>query len=270
MEYMDYSQIAKEARRSVLEMIYRTQGAHIGCSFSIIDILTVLYFKTLSTDHKNPRNPDRDRFVLSKGHAVPALYAILAKRGFINEKTLENFAKDGGILEQHPTRNLDFGIEVSSGSVGHGLSVAAGMALAAKYDKKNYRVFVLLGDGELDEGSNWEGMMFAAHHKLDNLVAIVDRNQCQILGRTRQVVDLEPLSDKWRSFNWAVKEGSGHDFNELEKVFSHIPFERGKPSVFIANTIKGKGVSFMENELRWHDRCPNEEEYKLALEELSK
>jgi transketolase len=266
----NYQKTSQELRKDVLDMLYNTRSPHIGCCFSLLDILTVLYSKILLVDPKKPNNPGRDRFLLSKGHAVPALYAILAKKGFIDEKTLATFAKTGGILEQHPTRNIDYGIEITSGSLGHGLSLGAGMALAGKVDKKKYRVFVLTGDGELDEGSNWEAIMFAAHKKLDNLVAIVDRNRLQILGKTSEIMGLEPLAAKWRSFGWAVKEVDGHNHEELEKVFKEIPFAKDKPSVVIANTVKGKGVSFMENELRWHDKCPDENEYGKALEELKK
>ncbi len=268
LETEKYQKIAKKVRKDILDMIYRTNGPHIGCSFSMVDILTVLYFKILNIYPKNPGNPERDRFILSKGHAVPALYAVLSKRGFIDKKILDEFAKDGSMLEQHPTRNIKFGIEATSGSVGHGLSIGAGMALAGKYDKKKYRVFVLVGDGELDEGSNWEAIMFAAHHKLDNLAVIVDRNNLQILGKTAEVLGLEPLAGKWCSFGWETKEIDGHNFGSLIKTFNELPFKKGKPSCIIAKTIKGKGVSFMENELRWHDKYPNEEEYKKALGEL--
>ncbi|MDO8424400.1 MAG: transketolase [bacterium] len=268
-EIENFQPLAKQARRDILEMIYRRKAPHIGCSFSIVDILTVLYFKILKVDPKNPSNPGRDRFILSKGHAVPALYAILYQRGFLDKEFLNSFAVDGGSLEAHPDRNILQGIEASTGSLGHGLSLGAGMALTGKRDKANYRVFTLLGDGELDEGSCWEAIMFASHNKLDNLVAIVDKNQCQILGRTSEVLELEPLADKWRSFGWATKEIGGHDFKGLLSTLSNLPFEVGKPSCIIANTTKGKGVSFMENEIRWHDKHPDEEEYKIALSELN-
>lgn len=267
-EIQGFEKIAKDIRQDILEMIYRTKSPHIGCSFSMVEVLVALYFKILKIDPKNPGDPDRDRFILSKGHGCPALYPVLAERGFFSKEVLKGFAIDGGTLEQHPTHNIPWGIEASTGSIGHGLSVAAGMALAAKYDKRPSRVFVFLGDGELDEGSVWEAAMFSGHHKLDNLVAIVDRNQCQILGRTSEVLDLEPLAEKWRSFGWETKEIDGHNFEEIFSVLGNVPFQKGKPSCIIANTTKGKGVSFMENELRWHDKCPNEEEYKKAMEEL--
>ena len=268
LEFGEYEKIAKKIRREILEMIYRTKSPHIGCSFSMVEILVALYFKVLSIDPKNPDNPNRDRFILSKGHGCPALYPVLSERGFFNKELLKKFAVDGGVLEGHPTRDISRGIEISSGSVGHGLSIGAGMALAGKYDKKNYRIFVFLGDGELDEGPNWEAIMFAAHHQLDNLVAIIDRNQLQILGTTSEVLDLEPLNEKWSSFGWAVREIDGHNFKEIFNALENIPFQSGKPSCIIAHTIKGKGVSFMENELRWHDKYPDDEEYKKALAEL--
>ena len=249
-------------------MIYRTKSPHIGCSFSMVEILVALYFKILKVDPKNPADPNRDRFILSKGHGVAALYPVLAEKGFFSKKVLEGFAIDNGTLEQHPTRKVSFGIETSSGSVGHGLSLGLGMALEAKYEKRPTRTFVFLGDGELNEGSNWEAIVFASHHKLDNLTAIVDRNKCQILGRTNEVLELEPLAEKWRSFGWAIKEIDGHNFKEIFSALENIPFEIGKPSCVIANTVKGKGVSFMENELRWHDKYPDEEEYKKASAEL--
>jgi transketolase len=267
-EITEYRNIAKQIRRTILNMIYRTKSPHIGSSFSMVEILVALYFRILFIDPEKPNDPNRDRFVLSKGHGCPALYATLAQRGFLSENVLDKFAVDGGSLEQHPTRDISAGIETSSGSLGHGLSLGAGMAIAAKYDRSSYRVFVFLGDGELDEGSNWETIMFAAHHQLDNLVAIVDYNRLQILGRTSEVLNLEPLADKWRSFGWAVREIDGHDFKQIIEVFGQIPFLSRKPSVVIAHTIKGKGVSFMEDECCWHDKYPDEEEYKKALAEL--
>lgn len=268
-EIENLQSLVKKVRRDVLEMIYQRKAPHIGCSFSVVDILTALYFKILKVDFKNPLDPNRDRFILSKGHAAPALYAVLKQRGFLDKESLEGFCKDGGNLEAHPNRNLLQGIEATTGSLGHGLALGAGMALAAKNDKADWRTFVLLGDGELDEGSCWEAIMFAGHNKLDNLTAIVDRNKLQILGKTSEILDLEPLAEKWRAFGWAVKEIRGHDFPSLIDTFSSVPFERKKPNCIICDTVKGKGVSFMENEIRWHDKYPDEEEYKKALMELS-
>lgn len=267
-EITAYKSIAKKTRRAILDMIYRTKSPHIGSSFSMVEILIALYFKILFINPEKPNDPNRDRFILSKGHGCPALYAALAQRGFLSEDILDRFAIDGGSLEQHPTRDISSGIEISSGSLGHGLSLGAGMAIAAKYDRKSFRVFTFLGDGELDEGSNWEAIMFAAHHKLDNLVAIVDYNRLQILGRTSEVLNLEPLADKWRSFGWVVREIDGHDFRQIIEALENIPYLPQKPSVVVAHTIKGKGVSFMEDERCWHDKYPDETEYKKALAEL--
>ncbi|MDD5144808.1 MAG: transketolase [Candidatus Pacebacteria bacterium] len=259
---------AQELRRDTLDLIYKTKSPHIGCSLSMIELLTALYFRILRINSESPRDENRDRFLLSKGHGVPALYPFLAKKGFIKKEIFDGYAQDGGTLEQHPTRNIDLGIEITSGSLGHGLSIGSGMALAGKHDKKDYRVFVYLGDGELQEGSNWEAAMFASHHKLDNLVAIIDHNKLQAMQRIEEVLDLNPLADKWRAFGWETKEVNGHDLNEIVSVMNKIPFKKGKPSCVIAHTVKGKGISFMENEPRWHDRCPDENEYQQALNEL--
>lgn len=259
----------KKIRRIVLNLIYKTKSPHIGSCFSSVEILQNLYFQVMNVSPDNPLNNERDRFILSKGHACPALYAVLAEAGFLKDEELKDFAIDGGTLEQHPTRNLKQGIEVSTGSLGHGLSIGIGMAIAAKKDGRDNRVFVLMSDGELNEGSVWEATMFAAHHGLDNLVAILDRNRIQALGFTKDVIDLEPLSQKWSSFGWATKEINGHDCNEITETLIKAPFVKGKPSVVIAHTVKGKGVSFMENDLLWHYRTPDREEYERALKELS-
>jgi len=268
-EVASYRKLALAVRKEILDMIYRTRSPHVGSSFSIVEILIALYFKILSIDPQNPRWCGRDRFILSKGHGCPALYAVLFYRNLLTREVLAGFAVDGGTLEHHPRRDVDIGIEVSTGSLGHGLSIGAGMALAAKHDDAAYRVFVLLGDGETNEGDVWESVMFAAHHNLDNLVAIVDYNKIQALGRTREVLDLDPLADKWHSFGWAVREVNGHSFEEILAAFEGIPFREGRPSVVIAHTIKGKGVSFMEDRLLWHYRCPDEQEYARALKELA-
>ncbi len=263
-----YLGLAKKIRRKIIEMLYRTKGPHIGSCFSMIELLVALYFKILSVNPKMPNDPNRDKFLLSKGHGVPALYAILAERGFIGKKTLEGFAKDGGTLEQHPTRNVLQGIEITSGALGHGLSIGAGMALAGKYDGLTYRIFTFLSDGELQEGSTWEAIMFASHHRLDNLIAIVDYNKLQAMDRISKVLNLEPLAKKWQSFGWEVKEINGHNFREIISALEKIPFQKKKPSCLIAHTVKGKGISFMENEPRWHDKYPGQEEYQKAIEEL--
>ncbi len=265
---MDYSQIAKEIRKKVLKMFFDSQTAHLGSSLSEVDILTVLYFKILSIDPKNPTAEDRDRFLLSKGHGAAGLYATLAQRGFFPESVLDTYCQDGGKLPGHSTRNCAPGVEVSTGSLGHGLPMAAGMALAGKRDGKNYRVFVLMSDGECEEGSVWEAALFASHHKLDNLIAIIDYNKLQAFGRTNEVLNLEPLKKKWEDFGWQVKEIDGHNFSEIENALSQIPFEKTKPSLVIANTVKGKGVSFIEDKLEWHYKNLTKEEYELALKEL--
>jgi len=262
-------EIARDVRRKVLEMIYRSSGAHIGSSLSCVDILTFLYYKVLKINPQSPLGLDRDRFILSKGHAVAVLYAVLAKRGFFEEELLESYCQDGTKLAGHSTRGSVPGIEASTGSLGHGLSMACGMALAGKKEGKNYRVFVLLSDGECQEGSNWEAALFAGHHKLDNLIAIIDYNKIQALGRTNEVLTLEPLAKKWEDFGWAVKETDGHNFKELEKSFSEIPFEQNKPSLLIAHTIKGKGISFLEDDLISHYKKFSKEEYEQARKELS-
>lgn len=247
-------------------MTFDSQISHIGSALSCVDILTVLYFKILSINPKNSLAENRDRFILSKGHAVSALYATLAQRGFFPEDILDSYCINGGKLPGHSTMNCVPGVEVSTGSLGHGLAIGAGMALAGKRENKKYRVFVLMSDGECDEGSVWETAMFASHHRLDNLIAIVDYNKFQGLGRTNDVLNLEPLKDKWISFGWQAQEIDGHNFNEIEKSLS---IKRNKPSVIIAHTIKGKGISFMENKLEWHYKSPNKEEYNLALKELN-
>ena len=227
---MDYSQISKEIRKKVLKMAFEARASHIGSSLSEVDILTVLYFKILSIDPKNPWFDDRDRFILSKGHGVAALYATLSQKGFFPENILDTYCKEGGKLPGHSTRNCAPGVEVSTGSLGHGLPMGAGMALAGKRDKKNYRVFVLMSDGECDEGTTWEAALFASHHGLDNLIVIIDYNKLQAFGRTNEVLNLEPLKEKWQSFGWKVKEINGHNFSEIENALSRIPFEKTKPS----------------------------------------
>jgi transketolase len=263
-----FKKIAKEIRKEIIRVIYNAKAHHIGPSFSSVEILVALYFKCLNVSPHKTHDRNRDRFILSKGHACPALYAILAKKGFLSPKTLKGFARNDGTLEEHPSLSLKKGIECTSGSLGHGLSIGAGMALAAKRDNISGRIFVLLGDGETESGSVWEAAMLAAHHKLDNLVAIIDYNKMQALGRVSEVINMGQYDDKWSSFGWEARDVDGHDFRGLLPVFKNIPFKKGKPSVIIAHTVKGKGVSFMENNLLWHYRCPDEKEYAKALKEL--
>lgn len=266
LEY--YYRLSKNIRIEILAMIYRTKSPHLGPSFSIVELLVSLYFEVLTVFPEDPYNANRDRFILSKGHACPAFYAVLAERGFLSEEDLRGFAVNDGVLEQHPNMDIKRGIEVSTGSLGHGLSIGVGMAVAAKRDKKNYKVYVLLSDGELNEGSVWEAAMFASHHSLDNLVAIVDYNKMQALGYTKDIINLEPLSQRWSSFGWGVREIDGHDYGQILGACESAPFSKGKPTVIIAHTVKGKGVSFMEDKLLWHYRAPDDKEYEAALREL--
>lgn len=261
------SRLAGEIRRDVLDLIFRSASPHIGSCYSIVEILVALYWRSLNIGGATAVEC-RDRFILSKGHGCPALYAVLRRKGLMPKEALERYAVNGGMLEQHPTRNVEWGIEVSTGSLGHGLSIGVGMALAAKCDHGRHRVFVLLSDGETNEGSVWEAAMLSGHHGLDNLVAIVDYNKMQALGPTAQVMDLEPVGSKWRAFGWEVEEVDGHDLQSLAETLGRAPFKRGRPSAVIAHTIKGKGVSFMENNVLWHYRCPDEREYEAALAEI--
>ena len=264
----DYKILAKELRKDILAMIYRTKSPHIGSSFSMVELLIILYYEVLRINSKDPLNKNRDRFLLSKGHGCATLFAILAKKGFLKKEELINFAQNGGCLGQHPNMDVGKGIEITSGSLGHGLSIGAGMALAGKYDKSDYKTFVFLGDGELNEGSIWESALFASQHKLDNLIIIIDRNKLQALGSGPDILNMEPLLDKWISFGWQTKEVQGHDLKDIFETFEKIPFQKDKPSCVIAKKIKGKGVSFMENDFKWHDKYPDEEEYNKALKEI--
>lgn len=261
-------QLARRIRFHTLKMVYRAKSSHVGTCFSTAELLATLYGRVLRVDPTRPDWPDRDRFILSKGHGCAAVYAVLAECGFFPVEWLDTFYQDGSPLVGHITNTNVPGVEASTGSLGHGLSIACGMALAAKRDGKFYRVFAMLSDGECDEGSTWEAVLFAGHHHLDNLVAIVDYNKIQSLGRVEEVLDLEPLGDKWRAFKWAVREINGHDLGDIEMAFTSLPFQAGSPSCIIAHTVKGKGVSFMENRLLWHYRAPDAEEYSRALAEL--
>jgi transketolase len=259
---------ANRIRRRVLEMICRAKSSHIGSVFSAVDVLAVLYDNILCLDPERPEWPDRDRFILSKGHACAGLYAALAERGFFPESWLDEFFANRGRLAGHATHWGVPGVEVSTGSLGHGLSLGCGMALAGKRDRLSYRVFVMLSDGECDEGSTWEAALFAPHHSLDNLIAIIDYNKIQSLGHVDDVLDLSPFVAKWESFGWGVCEIDGHDHAQIERVLSAIPAVRGTPTCVIANTVKGKGVSFMEDQVLWHYRCPDADERLRAFAEL--
>ncbi|MCB0172949.1 MAG: transketolase [Anaerolineae bacterium] len=254
-------------RQTILTMIKRSRTGHTAGSLSCVDILNVLYNHVMNISPENFTNPHRDRYIHSKGHSVEALYAVLADRGFFPPERLETFSRYQSHLVGHPTRKVP-GIEQNTGALGHGLSVAVGLALAAKKDGRADRVFTLLGDGELAEGSSWEASMSAAHYKLDNLVVIVDRNGLQITGKTEAVMGLESLADKFRAFGYAVKTVNGNDVADLTEVFAAVPFETGKPNLVLAQTVKGCGISFMENQVKWHHRVPTDEEFTLAMQEL--
>jgi transketolase len=253
-------------RKKTLEAIFEAGAGHTGGGLSCLDILNVLYNRVLNLSPETFANQGRDRYVQSKGHSVEALYAVLADRGFFPEAKLKTICHYKSHFVGHPTRHVP-GIEMNTGALGHGLPICIGMALAGKMDNAPFRVFTLLGDGELAEGSNWEAALAAAHYKLDNLTAIIDHNTLQITGHTRDVMSNEPLDEKWRAFGWAVKSVDGHDYKQLTEVLSK-PAETGKPTSVIANTTKGKGVSFMENVAKWHHGVPNEAELKQALAEL--
>lgn len=263
-----YERLAARIRADVLWMTHRANSSHVGSCLSAADILAVLYEGILDVDIVRPDLAERDRFVLSKGHAAAAVYAVLAERGFYPREWLETFCQDGSKLAGHITHHGVPGVEVSTGSLGHGLSVGSGMAMACKRDGRRSRVFVLLSDGECDEGSTWEAALFAAHHCLDNLVAIVDYNKIQSFGTVKEVLDLEPLTGKWRAFRWAVREIDGHSYAEIEDALKQVPFEVGTPSCIIAHTVKGKGISFMENQLAWHYKSPTAEQLAQALVEI--
>jgi transketolase len=268
-ENTDLEQIARRLRRHVIKMIAEAGSGHPGGSLSAADIITALYFKELRHDPKNPQWPDRDRFILSKGHAAPILYAALAESGYFPVSELSTLRKMGSCLQGHTDRTMTPGVEMSAGSLGQGLSFAIGTALAGRLDKRSYRVYALMGDGECDEGQVWEAAMAAPHFKVDNLIAIVDHNGLQIDGTNRQVMNLEPLADKWRSFGWHVIEINGHDFPAILGAFQEAKKIKGQPTAVIAITIKGKGVSFMENNVDFHGRSPNPEELAKAMKELA-
>ena len=260
--------LAKKVRLHALHMIHRAKSSHLGSAYSMADLLAVLYGRILRIDPEKPDAADRDRFILSKGHACAALYAVLAERGFFPKEWLQGFYQDGARLAGHATHVGVPGVEVSTGSLGHGLPIACGMALAGKRDRQSHRVFTLISDGECDEGSTWEAVLFAPHHQLDNLIVIVDYNQIQSLGTVKEVLDLEPFAAKWKAFGWAVREIDGHDCEQIERVLSNLPVEPGKPTCVVAHTVKGKGVSFMENKLLWHYRAPDRDEMARGLAEL--
>jgi len=262
------SGLARRIRVHVVRMTSRANSSHIGSSFSMSELLAVLYGGgVLRVDPACPDWPERDRFILSKGHGCAGLYAALAEAGFFPLPELDTFYLNGTRLAGHATTTVP-GVELSTGSLGHGLPVGTGMALAAKRAGEAHRVFVLLSDGECDEGSVWEAALFAPQHRLDNLVVIVDYNKIQSLGTVKEVLDLDPFADKWRSFRWAVREIDGHDVDAVRDALTAVPFESGRPSCVIAHTVKGKGVSFMEDKLLWHYRAPLGDDRAIAMREL--
>ncbi len=260
--------ISRRVRADILKAITEAGSGHPGGSLSATDILLTLYHRVMRHDPANPGWPDRDRLILSKGHAAPALYAVLAEQGYIPKETLSHLREYGSILQGHPDATRTPGVEVSSGSLGNGLSIASGLAAALRLDSRPSRVYALLGDGECDEGLVWEAAMFAPHHHLDNLCAIVDRNGLQIDGPTEKVCALEPIVDKWRAYNWNVICTGGHDYEALTDAFEEARETKGRPTVIVAETVKGKGVSFMENVVGFHGKAPTRPELEVALREL--
>lgn len=259
---------AKNIRKNIVEMVYQASSGHPGGSLSVTDILTALYFSELRINNVSDEN--RDRMVLSKGHCSPALYATLAEKGFIPAEDLKSFRKTTSYLQGHPDMKKIAGVDMTSGSLGQGLSVANGMALAGKLDNKDYRVYVIMGDGEIEEGQVWEAAMSSSHYKLDNLCVIVDNNNLQIDGKISEVMSPYPIDKKFESFGFKTLVIDGHNFDEILNAFEIAKQTKGMPTVIIAKTIKGKGVSYMENQAGWHGKAPNEEEYKIAMEELTK
>lgn len=264
----DLQKIACKVRMGVIEGTYNAKSGHPGGSLSISDTLTYLYFNKMNVDASNPEDTDRDRFVLSKGHTAPALYAVLAQKGYFAEEELKSLRHIGALLQGHPCIHIP-GVDMSSGSLGQGISAACGMALAGKLDGRSYKVYTILGDGEIEEGQVWEAAMFAAHKKLTNLVAIVDNNGLQIDGPISEVCSPEPITDKFAAFGWHVITMDAHDFDSIDRAFEAAEKVTDKPVAIIQKSVKGKGVSFMENQVGWHGTAPNKEQYDLAMAELS-
>ncbi|MDH5363765.1 MAG: transketolase [Dehalococcoidia bacterium] len=264
----ELKEMAKKLRRHVITMTATAGSGHPGGSLSAADIITALYFRAMHHNPQNPQWPDRDRFIMSKGHAAPILYAALAESGYFPIAELATLRKLDSRLQGHTDRNLTPGVEMSAGSLGMGLSFGIGVALAARLDHRDYRTYVLLSDGECDEGQTWEAALSAAHFKLDNLTVIVDRNRIQLTGWTRDIMNLEPLSQKWQAFGWHTIDIDGHDFNQILAAFQEAEKIKNKPPIIIARTIKGKGVSFMENNPKFHGKAPTPEEAERALKEL--
>ncbi len=270
MNKLELQKKAVEVRKGIVTGVYNAKSGHPGGSLSAADLFTYLYFEEMNVDPKNPEDENRDRFVLSKGHTAPGYYAALALKGFFPIEDLQTLRHVGSYLQGHPDKKHTPGVDMSSGSLGQGLSVAVGMALAAKMQGKGYRTYCLCGDGEIQEGQIWEAAMFAGHRKLDNLCVIVDNNNLQIDGTVEDVCSPYPIDEKFRAFNFHVININGNDFDEIDKAFAEAKVHKGEPTAIIAHTVKGKGVSFMEDKAGWHGKAPNEEEYKIAMEELEK
>ena len=270
MNELELKKKAKDVRIGIVTAVHAAKAGHPGGSLSIADVMTYLYFEEMNIDPANPKMEDRDRFVLSKGHVAPALYSTLANRGFFPVEELTTLRKLGSRLQGHPCMQETPGVDMSSGSLGQGLSAAVGMALAAKIQKKDFRVYSVLGDGEIEEGQIWEASMFAGHRKLDNLCIVIDNNGMQIDGRIEEVCSPYPIADKFKAFNFNVIEIDGHDFNQIADAFKKARETKGMPTAIIAKTTKGKGVSFMENQVSWHGKAPNDEEYAVAMADLER
>lgn len=270
MTESELKKTANEVRKNIMTAVYYAHSGHPGGSLSAADILTYLYFEEMNIDPKNPKKADRDRFVLSKGHAAPGLYSALAERGYIDKEELKGLRHVGCFLQGHPDMKHIPGVDMSSGSLGQGISAAVGMALAGKMDHADYRVYTLLGDGEIQEGQVWEASMLAANHKLDNLVVIVDNNNLQIDGTVEDVNSPYPIDEKFKAFKFHVININGNDFGEIAAAFKEAREHKGQPTAIIAKTVKGKGVAFMENQVGWHGKAPNKEEYETAMKDLEK
>ena len=271
MENLQLAKIANEVRKNVVTALHSAKSGHPGGSLSAADMLTFLYFEEMNgLDAKNPKNPNRDRFVLSKGHAAPGLYGVLAEKGFIPKEDLTTLRKIDSYLQGHPDMKHTPGVDMSAGSLGQGISAAVGMALSAKLSNESYRVYTLLGDGEIQEGQVWEAAMFAGHRKLDNMVFIVDNNNLQIDGTVEDVCSPYPIDEKFKAFNFHVVTINGHDFDQIRSALNEAKETKGMPTAIVMNTVKGKGVSFMENKVNWHGAAPNDEQYKVAMEDLEK
>ena len=271
MDKLELQKVANEVRKDIVTAVHAAKAGHPGGSLSAADVFTYLYFEEMNIDPKDPKKADRDRFVLSKGHTAPGLYSVLAERGYFPKEDLKTLRHLGSYLQGHPDMKHIPGVDMSSGSLGQGISCAVGMALAGKMDHKDYRVYTLLGDGEIEEGQVWEASMFAGHRKLDNLVVIVDNNNMQIDGTLDEVCSPDPIDKKFEAFNFhVIHVADGNDFAQLAEAFKEARETKGMPTAIIAHTIKGKGVSYMEGQVGWHGKAPNDEEYAVAMEELGK